>query len=98
MHLRLARRGPVRIQVQRAVGTGAIKSCPKPSRDRRFAGNLRRVELRRSADPRVVAAAVSGRLTLRLRLKPGLYRVTVWAYTGGGEMTRPARRWLRVLG
>jgi YVTN family beta-propeller protein len=98
MHLRLARRGPVRVQVQRGVGTGPMDTCPKPSRDRRFAGDLRGVELRRTADPRVVAAAISGRLTLRLRLKPGLYRVTVWAYTGGGERTRPARRWLRVLG
>jgi hypothetical protein len=84
--------------VQRAVGSGAMESCPQPSRGRRFGGRLRNVELRRSVEPRVAAAAVSGRLSLRLRLKPGLYRITVRGYSGGGELTRPARRWLRVLG
>jgi hypothetical protein len=37
-------------------------------------------------------------MTLRLRLQPGLYRVTVRAHGSGGALTRPARRWLRVLG
>jgi hypothetical protein len=46
----------------------------------------------------VVAAAFRGRLSLRMRLEPGLYRVTVRAYSGGGELSRPAHRWLRVLG
>lgn len=98
MNLRLVRRGPVRVQVQRAVGSGAMKNCPKPSRGRRFGGRLRGVELRKSVEPRVVAAAVPGRLTLRLRLVPGLYRVTVRAIGAGDELSRPARRWLRVLG
>jgi hypothetical protein len=98
MNLRLVRPGPVRVGVQRAVGSGAMEGCPQPSRGRRFGGRLRNVELRRSVRPRVAAAAVSGRLSLRLRLKPGLYRITVRGYSGGGELTRPARRWLRVLG
>jgi hypothetical protein len=88
----------VRVQVQRAVGSGAMDSCPKPSRGRRFAGRLRGVELHRSVETRVAAAAVSGRMTLRMRLRPGLYRITVRAYGAGSELTRPAGRWLRVLG
>jgi YVTN family beta-propeller protein len=98
MTLRLTRPGPVRVQVQRAVGTRAIESCPKPGRGRRFGGRLREVQLRRSVAPRVVGATFRGRLTLRLRLKPGLYRITVRAYSGGGELSAPASRWLRVLG
>src|SRR5918996_1559744 len=95
LHLRLVRRGPVRVQVQRAVGSGAMKSCPTPSRSRSFDGRLRGVELRRSIEPRVAAAAVSGRMTLRVRLRPGLYRITVRAYGPDAGLTQPARRWLR---
>jgi YVTN family beta-propeller protein len=98
LKLRLVRRGPVRVQVQRAVGSGAMKSCPTPSRSRSFDGRLRGVELRRSIEPRVAAAAVSGRMTLRVRLRPGLYRITVRAYGSDAGLTQPARRWLRVLG
>jgi PKD domain len=61
LNLLLVRRGPVWVQVQRAVGSGAMMTCPKPSRGRRFAGRLRGVELRRGIEPRVTAAAVSGR-------------------------------------
>jgi hypothetical protein len=46
----------------------------------------------------VVAAAISGRMTLRLQLEPGLYRITVRAYGAGSGLTRPAGRWLRVIG
>jgi YVTN family beta-propeller protein len=99
LDLGLVRRGPVRVQVQRAVGSGAMESCPAPKRGRRFAGRLRGVEMRQSIEPRVAAAAVSGRMTLRMRLRPGLYRIAVRAYGAeGGELTRPAHRWLRVLG
>jgi YVTN family beta-propeller protein len=98
LNLRLVRRGRVRVQVQRAVGSGAMKSCPKPSRSRRFEGRLRHVEVHRSMKPRVVAAAVAGRMTLRMRLRPGLYRITVHAYDSDRELSQPARRWLRVLG
>jgi YVTN family beta-propeller protein len=98
LNLRLVRRGPVRVQVQRAVGSGAMKRCPEPRRGRRFTGRLRGVELRRSIEPRVRAVALSGRMTLRLRLRPGLYRITVRAYRPDGELSPPARRWLRVLG
>jgi hypothetical protein len=76
--------------------SSCLGSDPKPNRGRRFSGRLRKVELRRSLRPRVTA--VSGRLTLRLRLAPGLYRITVRAYSRGGKLSRPARRWLRVLG
>jgi DNA-binding beta-propeller fold protein YncE len=44
------------------------------------------------------AAAVTRRVSLQLRLRPGLYRITVRAYAGNGSLTRPARRWLRILG
>jgi hypothetical protein len=41
---------------------------------------------------------VTRRVSLQLRLRPGLYRITVRAYAGNGSLTRPARRWLRILG
>jgi YVTN family beta-propeller protein len=98
MNLRLARSGPVRVQVHRAVGTKARGSCPKPRRGRRFPGRFRSVQILRHLEPRVVAAAVRGEITLRLRLEPGLYRITVRAYTDGNKLSLPARRFLRVLG
>jgi YVTN family beta-propeller protein len=98
LNLRLARPGPVRVRIDRAVGTGARKSCPRPKPGRRFTGSFRRVEALRRLDTRPVAALVTRRRTLRLRLLPGLYRITVRAFTSENGLTRPARRFLRVLG
>ena len=48
--------------------------------------------------PENLLAAVGRRLTLNLRLAPGLYRLTVRAYLDRNRLSRPARRYLRVLG
>jgi hypothetical protein len=100
MSLRLARPGPVQVRIDRGVGTKARRSCPKPNPGRRFAGRFRRVAtLRRvPTQPAASAAAVGRRLTLNLRLAPGLYRLTVRAYLDRNRLSRPARRYLRVLG
>ena len=47
---------------------------------------------------RPTIAAVSRRLTLGVRLVPGLYRITVRAYTDKQKLSHRARRWVRVLG
>jgi hypothetical protein len=36
-------------------------------------------------------------VTRSFALRPGLYRISVRAYGPGGELTRPAYRWVRVL-
>jgi hypothetical protein len=98
MSLRLARLGPVQVRIDRAVGTKARRSCPKPNPGRRFAGRFRRVAtLRRVPTQPAAAAAVDRRLTLNLRLSPGLYRLTVRAYLDRNRLSSPARRYLRVL-
>jgi hypothetical protein len=48
--------------------------------------------------PRAAATAVAHRVMLDLRLRPGLYRITVRAVLDGGRLSRPVRRWLRVTG
>jgi hypothetical protein len=100
MSLRLARPGPVQVRIDRGVGTKARRSCPKPNPERRFTGRFRRVAtLRRvPTQPAAAAAAVGRRLTLDLRLAPGLYRITVRAILDGNRLSRPVRRYLRVLG
>jgi hypothetical protein len=84
----------VRIRIDRGVGTKGKKSCPPRSRARRFDGRFEEVVLRRRVATQ--PAAVTRRLTLTARLAPGLYRITVRAY-GGGKISRPARRFVRVL-
>jgi uncharacterized delta-60 repeat protein len=94
LRLRLTRPGPVRIRIDRGVGTKGKKSCPPRSRARHFDGRFEEVVLRRRVATQ--PAAVTRRLTLTARLAPGLYRITVRAY-GGGKISRPARRFVRVL-
>lgn len=54
--------------------------------------------MNRVATRRPAAASVSRELALRLKLAPGLYRVTVRAHGAGHGLSRPASRWVRVLG
>jgi Tol biopolymer transport system component len=100
MSLRMAQPGPLRIRIDRAVGGGAGSRCPSPDPERRFTGRFERVaSLSEPAARRGAAAAmVSRRLTLRLRLTPGLYRITVRAKLDHNRLSRPVRRYLRVLG
>ena len=97
--MRLARPGPVRVRIDRGVGTRALRRCPRPNPGRRFTGSFHRVAtLRRTpTEPAAAAAAVGRRLTLKLRLAPGLYRISVRAQLDGNRLSRPARRYLRVL-
>jgi VCBS repeat-containing protein len=93
MTLGMTRPGPVQVRVDRAVGTRARRSCPRASR---YSGRFRNVAtLRRLATQ--PAAAGRRRLTLKLRLRPGLYRITVRAHLDGDGLSPPARRYLHVL-
>jgi hypothetical protein len=89
LRLRLARTGRVRILVERAVGTEGIARCPRPNPGRRFEGRFEKL--------RTLNRAGSRRLALTLKLRPGLYRVSVRAYRSKTRLTRPARRFVRVL-
>jgi hypothetical protein len=48
------------------------------------------------SSPQAVAAAVKGRMRLSLRLKPGLYRLSVQAVLDGGRLSSPVQRFVRV--
>jgi hypothetical protein len=97
LRLRLADLGPVHVRIERAIGTGALRRCPKPSRTRHFGGRFQLVKSPSRMRPQAVAAVLSGQHTLSLRLTPGLYRITVRAYTASGRLSDPRRRFLRVL-
>jgi subtilisin-like proprotein convertase family protein len=91
MTMRLARPGAVRVRVDRAVGSRGRRPCPQanPERNLRF----RRVAtFRKVTRVRAQTAAVTRRVALDLRLRPGLYRLTVRV----GDTS--LRRFLRVVG
>jgi uncharacterized protein YkvS len=96
--LRMARPAPVQLRIERAVGTKARSTCPTRGKPRRFTGRFRTVKTYARARTRPVAAAVTRRITLNLRLVPGLYRITARAHTPGGRLSKPKRRFVRVLG
>jgi hypothetical protein len=100
MSLRMARPGPIQIRVDRAVGGGVSRSCPTPNPQRRLTGGFKKVATlnESGAGPAAAAAGVTRRLTLRMRLSPGLYRITVRAQLDHNRLSRPAKRHLRVLG
>jgi FG-GAP repeat protein len=101
MRFRLARPGPVQIRVARAIRprVKVVRRCPRPNPRRVYTGGYRSVKtLRRvSSRPAAAAAAMSRRLTLTLRLAPGLYRITVRAQLEDGRLSVPVQRDLRVL-
>jgi hypothetical protein len=94
LRLWTSRAGAVRVRVERALGTGGRDRCPPAGSPGRFDGRYRTVSVVRSAasaaDPRAPVVRLR-RITLRLRLAPALYRLTV---TTGGVSKR---RFLRVL-
>ena len=98
MIMRLARPGPLQIRIDRAVRSTNRRSCPQPNPARRRTTRYERVTTVRSAPTGAVAASVTRQTTLHLRLRPGLYRLTVRAYVDGGRLSPPLRRFLRVLG
>ncbi len=101
LRLRLARPATSAVvRVDRAVGSGALARCPAPNPHRRgFAdGSFAPVaRLTRPLSGRP-ADALSARLRLSLKLPPGLYRVRVRARGADGRLSRPVRRFIRVLG
>ena len=100
MTLRMARPAPVQVRIDRAIGTGARDSCPSPNPGRRFTGRFGRVATigGLATRPAAAAAAVARRLTLKLRLAPGLYRISVRAQLDHNRLSAPVHRYLRVLG
>jgi hypothetical protein len=94
----LARPGPIEIRIDRALGPKPRHSCPRRDPTRRFTGSFRHLtSLTRNPTGPVAAAAVGRSITLKPRLKPGLYRITVRAQLPGGRLSRPLYRYLRVL-
>ena len=93
MRMRMARPRPVQVRIDRRVGTEAGLACSMPNPGRRFrkVTTLRRL-------PTQPAAAGRRRLTLKLRLAPGMYRLTVRAHLEGNRLSPPRRRYVRVLG
>jgi YVTN family beta-propeller protein len=96
IRLRLARAGSIAVAVDRAVDAKA-KRCPRRKPGRRYVGQLRRVAAVDHVAPQAVAASVRRRFSRHFKLRPGLYRIAVRAYTADGGLTRPAYRWVRVL-
>jgi hypothetical protein len=96
MRLRMARPWPVQVRIDRAVGTKSGRSCPRGKAGRAFKGRYRKVATLRRLATRP-AAAGRRRLTLKLRLAPGLYRLTVRAHFDGNRLSPPRRRYVHVL-
>ena len=95
MSLRMARPGPLQIRIDRAVGANVPRSCPSANKRHRFSGRFRSVGTldEPSARPAATAAAVTRRRTLRLRLSPGLYRISVRAKLDQNRLSAPLRRY-----
>jgi hypothetical protein len=75
-----------------AVGS----SCPRPNTEPRFTGRLCRIATLRRLPTR--PAATGRRLTLNLRLAPGIHRLTVRAHLDRNRLSLPARRFPRAAG
>jgi hypothetical protein len=88
----------VEVRIDRALGPRPRRSCPRRDPTRRFAGSFRHVTSLTRNPTRPAAAAIGRAITLKLRLTPGLYRITVRARLDGGRLSRPLYRYLRVLG
>jgi len=99
MTMRLAQPGAVQVRIDRAVGSRARRSCPRQNRTRDYdKTRFRPVATVRPAPSGAAAASVSRRVMLDLRLKPGLYRLTVRVQQEGGTLSSPVQTFLRVVG
>ena len=96
----LARPAAVQIRIARATKSKGRRSCPRPDRTRRpgYETRFRTVATVRRAPSQAVAAATVRRMTLNVRLTPGLYRLSVRVHLEGDRMSRPIHRYLRVVG
>jgi hypothetical protein len=95
--MQLARPGPIEIRIDRALGPKPRRSCPRRDPTRRFAGSFRHLTSLTRNPTRPAAAAIGRAITLKPRLTPGLYRITVRAQLPGGRLSRPLYRYVRVL-
>ena len=97
MTMRLAQPRAIVVSIDRAVGSRTRRTCPRHNRTRDYDSRFRPVTTVR---PRTeaAAAAVARRVTLRLRLKPGLYRIGVQVQLENGRLSRPVHVFLRVVG
>ncbi len=101
LRLRLARPATSAVvRVDRAVGSGALTRCPAPNPHRRGFGDARFAPVERLTRrlPGAAAETRSAVLRLSLKLPPGLYRVRVRVRAADGVLSRPVRRFVRVLG
>lgn len=97
----------VRITVERATGRQAVRRCPaKRAGNPDYSGRFQRVRTVGSpaatpspAPPTASAstASVHRTITVRARLAPGLYRLSVRAAGAAGSVDPGKYRWLRVL-
>jgi hypothetical protein len=97
LSMQLAQPGPIEIRIDRALGPKPRRSCPRRDPTRRFAGSFRHLTSLTRNPTRPAAAAIGRAITLKPRLTPGLYRITVRAQLPGGRLSRPLYRYVRVL-
>ena len=84
----------LQVLVERAVGSKARRRCPGGNQ---VAGPQTRFRPAATIDRGLTGAAAPRRVTLRLRLNPGLYRLTVRAQLPDESLSRPVRGFVRVL-
>jgi VCBS repeat-containing protein len=94
MSLRMTQVLPLQLRIERAVRARAGRGCASSAH---IKGRYRRVATLRRLATRP-ATAGRRKLTLKRRLTPGLYRLTVHAQFDHNRLSRPARGYLRVLG
>jgi hypothetical protein len=99
LRVHLAESVPLRVRFQRGVGSSALSKCPEPGAGKPFDGPFKTITTREksSASLFATAASVDRVVRLKVRLKPGFYRISVRAVLGGGEVSKPQRVFLRVL-
>ena len=98
MTMRLAQLGPIVVKIDRAAGSRNRSSCPRQNRARDYDTRFRPVTTVRPRTEAAAAAAVARRATLRLRLRPGLYRIGVQVRLENGRLSPPVHAFLRVVG
>jgi hypothetical protein len=91
--LGLAKPRPVQVRIDRAIGSTGRGRCWRGTQTEPLAARWRPVTMVGAA----TAASISQRMHFNLRLKPGLYRLTVQLVMENGKLSKPARRYLRVV-
>ena len=91
--LGLAKPRPVQVRIDRAIGSTGRGTCWRGTQTEPLAAHWRAVTMVGAA----TAASVSQRMHFNLRLKAGLYRLTVQLVMENGKLSKPARRYLRVV-